>query len=303
MDAVLGELMESGGACFTCGDHLPANEVDPALWAHIVPMQGGGAYVHGTGVGKTEHYLRNIGLAQRAGRVNRRLDGTTRLEEIRAVLDALDEQEAAGSALVLHLAPQPDIVGPNLLIQCKSCHDRLATPADLPTCDPLVSSAATIGAGPGTSWQVLPYYACRPFAIRSCCAARVVISEAVIAAVQIWRMPPLNGVDRTSLLHEFFMQLCAAAVVPLTVTIQDKQLAQDYREGLRQLLGSMLDTLRNIAVMVLAALSHLAQAPPFQLVLIATTRHYGLRGDSDGHFLPAPALQGIPGWGAVCLAA
>lgn len=306
MDAVLGEPKKSGSACFTCGDHMPANAVDPALQSHIVPVQADGTYVLVTGIGKTEHHLSNIGLVQRAGRVNRRLDGATSLKEIRAVLDALDEQEEEQAPLVLHLdrhgsagaVPWPGIDGRsgNLLVQCKCCHDQQGVEASGPPEIETFVSSMTLDTESGDHWRALPPYTYRSFAVRSCCVASALTSEAVTAAVQEWKNPVPKDSCGTSLRHQILHMLLRERVARLTVTIQDKQLAQNYREGLRQLLGSMLDTLRNIAVIVLAALSHLTQAPPFLLVLLATIRHYGRRGDSDGHFLPAPALQGIPGW-------
>lgn len=308
MDAVLSEPKGSSGACFTCADHVPADEVDPGPWSHIVPMQAGGTYVLGTGVGKTDHYLRDIGLVQRAGRVNRVRDATDRAH---AVLDALDEQEVAGSPLVLHLdghrssalAPQPGVVRTNLLVQCKSCHDRLATPADLTERDPLVLSAATVSAEPGARWQALPYYANRPFVGRSCCRASALTPEAVSVAVQHWKTPVPRVVGGMSLLQELFPLRMRAPVAPLTVTIVDKQIAQDYRQSLRGLVGGVLEVLGRMLVMVLTALSHLAQVPSFLLVMLGAIRHYGRRGESDGHFPLTLRVQPMTPRGAACLAA
>jgi hypothetical protein len=40
-------------------------------------------------------------------------------------------------------------------------------------------------------------------------------------------------------------------------------------------------------VVLLTALAHQSQTPAFLLVILATARHYGHRGEPDGRFLPA----------------
>jgi hypothetical protein len=93
----------------------------------------------------------------------------------------------------------------------------------------------------------------------------------------------------------------ARSIVGIRVTTTSKQIAQDYQEGLRRFVDGILAALRLVIVAVLAALSHLATAPVFLLVMLATVRHYGYRGEPDGHFLPAPAAQPQRSLGAVRL--
>lgn len=302
MDAVLGEPKGASGACFSCLDHVPARVADSAPWSHLIPMQAGGTYVVGTGVGKTERYLRDIGLAQWTARVKRVREVT---DLAHAALDALEEQEVSGSPLVLHLdGRRSNAMAPNLLVQCKSCHDRLAAPADLPEREPLVLSVARANAEPGAPWQALPYYTDRPFIARSCCGASTLTPEAVAAAVQHLKVPALRTEGRmSSLRHEVIHMLIRVPIAPLTVTIRDEQLAQDYRQGLRGLVGGALEVLGRMAVMVLAALSHLAHVPSFLLVILGAMRHYGRRGESDGHFPLTLRVQPMTPRGAACLAA
>lgn len=144
-------------------------------------------------------------------------------------------------------------------------------------------------------FRVLPTYAGRPFALSAgaCCRGSLpVITPETITTARA------NSGDLDSIMKEIVV--IARGVFGLLVKTRDKRIAQDYREGLRRFLDGILAILRRVVVMVLAALSHSAVAPAFLLVILATVRHYGHRGEPDGHFLPAPALQ-PRSQGAVCL--
>jgi len=128
--------------------------------------------------------------------------------------------------------------------------------------------------------------------------------ETVEAALNRKASPPIAQVEsQFGFLHTTFFEYLAATTVVATVTIRDKRLAHDYLAGLRRFLSGILVALRHLVVMIVAALSHLAQAPCFLLIMLAVARHYGRRGESDDRMLPAPALQPQRRQGAVCLAA
>lgn len=254
-------------------------------------------------------------------RVGRGRDHLNRLQgatyRAHSVFDALDEQEAEDSPLVLQLEPQDncwpvraaDFIWNDLLIQCKSCHDHLdITTPDLPEYDapaPQVVAPDALGA----CWQTLPRYTDRPFVPCSRCGESALTKETV-AAARSPKVPVPATMSRRELYElaifvmcdPVYRQLCKI-VAPLTVTIRDKRLAQDYRQGLRCFVDAVLDVLRRMVVMVLAALSHLAQAPPFLLVILGAIRHYGRRGESDGHSLLTLRVQPMTPRGAACLAA
>jgi hypothetical protein len=303
VDAVPVEPKDSGGIRFVYVAHEPTDVVGTSCWSQAFPT-------------KMEYYLRSaIAHGQRPGRLNQLLDATMSAQEVRALVDVLDEQETEDSPLILRLTghgttaePRVDFVWGNLLFQCKEHRLQAASKPDITEGDAAVSSSAT-DAEPGAPWQALPRYTDRPFIPRPCCGASVLTPEAV-ATAQSPKVPvpaPMSSIEFHEFAHRLmfdpvYRQLCAATA-PLTVTIRDKQLAQDYRAGLRGLVGGMLDVLGRMIVMILAALSRLAQTPSFLLVMLAVARHYGRRGDGDAHALPASALQPKKQQGVVCLAA
>ena len=145
-------------------------------------------------------------------------------------------------------------------------------------------------------FRALPAYAIRPFATSACACCRAslpVVTPETITAAQA------NSGDGGSIIEEFVAM--ARSIVGIRVTTSNKQIARDYREGVRRFVDGILAVLRLVIVMVLSALSHSAVTPAFVLVMLATVRHYGHRGEPDGHFLPAPAAQPQRSLGAVCL--
>jgi hypothetical protein len=313
VDTASVEVERPSGALGVSPAHEPADQADStsSVYAVTLDCDTGGVLAPRW---KAERYLSDAKFIQGAGRANRHLDGDTTFKEIRAVLDGLDEQETKEAPLVMHLmghgfaATVPlsgiDSCMGNLLVQCKSCHDqRDAGTPDLCEVKPSLSSVAE-GAEPGAHWRVLPPYTYRPFVARSCCTTHVASQDIMVTARHLKlltvRVPLTEG--NAQMLAMLAFRRLGGIIPPLTVTVRDKQLAQDYREGLRQFLGSVLDALGRLVLMVLAALSHLALVPSFLLVMLAVARHYGRRSESDDHMLPAPALQHQHRQGAVCLA-
>jgi hypothetical protein len=314
MDAVPDEPENSSVVCFACVDHGPAGEVDRPYQLRPDSPQDGGAYVDTMGSGKTFLYVGMSAHAQRVGRVNRVRDA---LDQAYVVRDMLDDQLGAGGHLVLGLDQRRS--GPvasltfnssGLLAEYEPRHVLPLVPAlNLPGNNALVSSAVNWDAEPDAPWQALPSYANRPIAIRSCWGASALTSEAVAAAQTRKLMPapaPMSGIE----LHEFahrlmrdpgYRQMCEVAA-PLTVIIRDKQLAQDYRQGLRCFVDVVMEVLGRMVVMILAALSRLAQTPSFLLVMLAVARHYGRRSEPDDHTPLITRVHPMTPRGAACLA-
>jgi hypothetical protein len=209
-----------------------------------------------------------------------------RVSRVRGVRDTLDKQEAADGPLMLRISADlahPAVVDHLKRIGVNLCRDlSVAPPPDLPVSDAPVPWAANWDAEPGAPWQTPPYYATRPFAARSCCGSSALAPEAVTAA---WNSPllVLMADSGPELIHLIDCMEIGAAATPLTVTILDRQLAQDYRQGLRCFVDVVLDVLGRMVVMILAALSQLVQAPSFLLVMLAAARRYGRRGEPDDH--------------------
>jgi len=207
------------------------------------------------------------------------------------LLDGLDESEAEDGPLVLHFAghgirpaaSRPDVSVGNLLVECESWHYPKAAAYGLPKSDGLVPSSVHWHDEPGVPRQALPYDAPRPLTARSCCESSALTPEAVAAAQAREKLSAANAAGHMTLLHEFFHMQMREPVDSLTVIIQDKQVAQDYRQGLRCFVNVVLDVLGRMVVMILAALSRLAQTPSFLLVMLAVARHYGRRSEPDDH--------------------
>jgi hypothetical protein len=215
---------------------------------------------------------------QMLGRANRLRDAAY---QARAIRDMLEKHGAAGNSLTLRIEAH---VGP--IQRSYSDSDEFFT----------FGMSSHRDDGPGAPWQALPYYANRPFAARSCCGARTITTEAVAAALT----------RKRARVHPTLLQLVRRehlrAVVPLTVIIRDTQIAADYRQGLRCFVDVALDVLGRMLVMFLAALSHLAQAPSFLLVVLGAIRHYGRRGESDDHAPLITRMHPIRHKGVACLA-
>jgi hypothetical protein len=84
-----------------------------------------------------------------------------------------------------------------------------------------------------------------------------------------------------------FLRTALTEQFTITVAIRSVQLAEEYRTGFIRLLDSALRSMRLMLVALLTALAHQTQSPAFLLVILATARHYGHRGEPDGWLLPA----------------
>jgi hypothetical protein len=246
--------------------------------------------------------IRSNELPQRAGRLNRRLTDTWL--DSKAVLDKLDalDDDATNDIrtwIVLtytdtrcRSASQPDIVGPGVLYQVKSACDGPPVPGadalDVVSSLPVASVLSThADSSPQSSaprgdkpFNLRPPYWTNPLLLWP-----EVIANAYLVDVTVWSIanePQTFRVSRWSNLARF------------TVIIRNRQLVRDYRDGLRRVIGHVLAVLRLVLIIVLAALAHRPQVPVFLLVMLSTVRHYGRRGDSDGHSLPVCSASRRP---------
>lgn len=314
MDAVPVEPEGSHGTLFAGAPAEPAGGADCPLRSVTVPEQDcttrGVPYglVMGEALDFVTSFLARKGFKQLS-------DLTDEIQRGRELLDQLDGDDSADALSALRFAANGDTVR----LEChdlvvkgsldfvvtdrKPVHDRPGDAAPSGSDgepwrpDPLIADEEA-----GVHWRALPVYATRPFALRACCTATVPAS-AWTAVARPSAQAMTEDERALLLLYRLWHMGAKYASHRLRVTTQNRRLVRDYREGLRRLLFGVLRLLRSMAVTLLAALSHLAQTPTFLLVVIATVRHYGRRGDSNGHFLPAPALQGIQRRGAACLAA
>jgi hypothetical protein len=331
MEAVPAEPSRSNPAW--CGSPEPPDKAHGSSWVHARSKDWVGeeaVYLVGS-AGDPVPVSRVIDYN---GHLKDLLDATYRAQSTMRVLDGLDEHEDADRPLILHFSghmrPAPvsqvDLVLDNLLLQCKSSHDALGTEWSAPskilfsgacTAAPLrlLHLSACDSAAPdpaasdvddeiGARWRALPHYRDWSFAPRTCCGTSTLMPEAVGVAMNgdvIASPVPAMDSLRTSSLHEYMHLLVPFA--PITATILDKRFVQDYREGLRRFLGGVLALLYVMVVTLLAALSHLARTPAFLLVMLATARRYGRRGDGDSHLMSAPTWHPIRTRGAACPAA
>jgi hypothetical protein len=251
-------------------------------------------------------------LAQRPARIDAYKDLADRLRTAR---NAIDDDQAADCPLVYMVghgrgSSMADLLLGNVVFQIKSYSytTALADSQSTWAFDQCLSGVpVSLGASRdvehGVPWNVLPYYASRPFAPRACCGMSVPTREELVAAQRRKEIRALVVDIMNPLLRDFFFQREPSEIVPpLVVTIQDKQLAQDYWAGLRRLVNVVLIVVGRMVAMLLASLSRLAQAPPFLLVLLAVVRHYGRRGESDDHFMLTPRVKPMRPRGAACLA-
>jgi hypothetical protein len=244
---------------------------------------------------------------------------TDHVADLRVVLDALDEAQEPDVAPVLHLSGNGSASSQplTLFIECKawcgaeptiildtlSPDARLSAPVltYLSACATAVSASALPGvdAEVGVHWRGLPRYGERLFQLRTCCGISTLTPEAALAA---WAPKPTTldlGATRAERFYNVGMRLFFA---PITATIRDRRFIRDYREGLRRFLSGVLTLLHLMVVTLLAALSHLARTPSFLLVMLATARRYGHRGDGDSHLMAAPTWHLRRPWGATRLA-
>jgi hypothetical protein len=287
-------------------------------WRHFEPLDCGGedaVYIVGS-VGDRVPYTRVTDYSQTRGRLKRMLDDAVRAQRSVVALDGLDEAEDADHPLTLHFAshgrPESasgvDVMWGDIVSQCKSPQDRQAvSTAVLIEHEASVSSDSSADAEIGSRWRALPLYGDQLLIPRTCCGTSTLTPEAVAAAVNHGLSAPPVPVMESDDVLRLSMYLHFAlpqrfAPLTVTATIRDKRFVQEYREGWRRFLGGVLSLLRLMVVRLLTALSHLAWTPSFVLVMLATARRYGRRGDGDSHPMSAPTWHLIRPWGAARLA-
>jgi hypothetical protein len=278
-------------------------------------QDGGGTTVaYDMGTGKTEQYMRFVLDSLMANKGPKRLlDVTDQARRARDLLDRLDDDESANALSALRFAAPGDtvrlgrhdlvITGPNnfVVVECKSFASSVRAVLEDSDRGRRLPAVLTADEQAGAHWRALPLYAQRPFTLQACCTMSVPTSVSNVVG------PPVP--EATVALEDEWacILLWICEMYPprasIRTTTQSRRLVRDYREGLRRFLVGVLLLLRSMAVTLLAALSHQTQAPAFLLVMLATARRYGRRGDGDAHALPASALQPKKQQGAVCLAA
>jgi hypothetical protein len=98
--------------------------------------------------------------------------------------------------------------------------------------------------------------------------------------------------SRTPLLQT----IVADSLHSISVTFGTVQLARDYRTSQLLRASSTLVALRIMVARIVSALACQPRALAFLLVLLATVRHYGHRGESDHHSLLASVLRSHDPW-------
>jgi hypothetical protein len=250
-----------------------------------------------------------------ASRGSKRLsDITNEARLTRDLLDQLDEDESANALSALRFAANGDtvrlgrhdlvITGPNnfVVAECKSFRD-LPGDAALGGSDGERRRPDTMIADEeaGVHWRALPVYAQRPFTSEACCVRAV---PALAPGVVVGPLVPAATAKPEDEWACILLYIHAEYPprVRLRVTTQNRRLVRDHREGLRRFLSGVLILLQFMVVTLLTALSHLARTPSFLLVMLATARRYGRRGDGDCHLMSAPTWHPRQRWGATRLA-
>lgn len=250
---------------------------------------------------------------------------TYRAQQLRVVFGGIDEPDVVP---VLHITRHgntswSDIAWDDLLLQCKTCHGPvpagppedldilLPASAVLPRLARLFPSATDISAsvvsgvdaGTGAYGQTLPHYGEFLLPRRACCGNSLT-PQAIAAGLNVepFGRPEL-AVDSEHGFMAHVIKHLLRQYAPVRATFRDEGFFESYLEGLRRFLGDMLAMLRLMAVTLLVALSHLAQTPMFLLVMLATARRFGRRGDGDSHLMSIPTWHPIHPWGAARLAA
>lgn len=275
--------------------------------AHIKPLRFCDAEPVNMTILSWDHPARvtDVASRQRVRGIKRLLQAVVKVKAARDGFDLIDHCGAAEDRVRIWYSGSDQLK--QFLCHGGSGTDNRAphaSPCDLLTAAPPDASSGASASAPGVvdaaaddsaHYKVLLAYAIRPFAIatRACCRAslQTIMPDSITAA------QAASG-DVGSLLEELLA--LARSAIGIRVTTSNKQIAQDYRHGLRRFVDGILAALRLVIVVVLAALSHLATALTFLLVMLATVRHYGHRGEPDGHFLPALAVQPQRSLGAVC---
>jgi hypothetical protein len=201
-----------------------------------------------------------------ASRAEQRKEWCTRLLRLCATTPC----ELASAALTL---PCPLSATGSALSPCPAAEQVVTIPADP------VSAAA-----PATPWRSLPAYCNQPFAVRTCCRPAVAVRPRDVFDALATGVVSGTYNERG---WDSFLRTAMTAQFTITIAIRSAQLAEEYRTGFVRLLDSALRSLRLMLVVLLTALAHQPQTPAFLLVILATARHYGHRGEPDGRLLPA----------------
>jgi hypothetical protein len=261
--------------------------------------------------------IRDFGQADPSSARRRvRIDAFLQLADTaRAIRDTLHDLQSDDRPLVLHMlghgsrSSAPDLMKSDgsVVVEYRSYWRQTAlADAQIAWVLNQCLSGAPVSLAPtdaehSARWQVLPRYASRPFAPRSCCGMSVLTRKELVAAQRRKEIAESASI-RPEVLRTFLSMQLWVPPPPLVVIIRDKQLAQDYWASLRCLVNVVLDLVVRMVAVLLSALSRLAQAPSFLLVMLAVARHYGRRGESDDDFALTPRAQPMRPRGAACLA-
>jgi hypothetical protein len=121
-----------------------------------------------------------------------------------------------------------------------------------------------------------------------------------VPTVQVWT----TGQGRPAFIQAIAHNIQAIARVnrcSLSVTFGTTQLARDYRTAQLRLTSSILAARRLILARLVSAFARQPKAPGFLLVMLASARHYGHRGESADQLLLASVLKPPLPKGAACL--
>jgi hypothetical protein len=315
MDTAPVEQKDSSGMQPAGATYELADAADTLPLPQASPPRNDSRYVvyHGPGTGKTATATLSVSPSLRASTRTKRLsDVANETDRVRDLLAELDEDETAELRPVLQFAANGDtvmlgchdlvITGPNNFAVIEFKTFRSPVRVDPDAGERRRPAALIVDEQAGAHWRALPDYAPHPLRLQACCAAAAPSSTSVASVVG--SPNPLAAVTPEDECACILLYICEMYQprVGIRITTQNRRLVRDHREGLRGFLFNVLTLLRFMAVALLAALCHQAQAPTFLLVMLGAIRHYGRRGDGHAHALPAPALQ-PQSQGAVCLAA
>jgi hypothetical protein len=314
VDAVPVEPKGSSGIPYAGASADLTDQVSSLSGAHALPMQDGSTRITcGMGTGKTLFTFSLVRAISASKGPMTLSDITNEVERTQALLAELDEDESADALSALRFAANGDTVrlgrhdlavyGPNnfAVIECKSFHDPVRAAREDSDRGRRRPAALVVDEEAGAHWRALPAYTRRSFTLQACCTMSVPASVSNVIGPSVPEATSSPEDEWACILLIICEKYPPCASI--RTTTQSRRLVRDYHEGLRRFLFRVLMILRSMAVTLLAALSHQVQAATFLLVMLAVARHYGRRGDGDGHVLPVPALQPKKQQGAVCLAA
>jgi hypothetical protein len=159
-----------------------------------------------------------------------------------------------------------------------------------------------------TRWRVLPAYGGATIADRMCCprtgavelhaAAEPLPPESVWADTLTLRDHAILPAD---VLRQASSGLPTLAGGRFTMTVRDEQFLRDRRCALLRLIDGLIAALRRMLMTMLAA-SARSPAIGFLLAMLATTRHFGRRGEPD-HYAPLACVRRTDVCGGLAMAA